>query len=79
MIKLWKRLKLHEKCLVLAYLFLILLIDFRVFIISGRQEPYVDLWLSGFGWIFALFGFTQSLIDFEYEESRRNHDSPPTD
>jgi hypothetical protein len=72
MIKLWKYLKPHEKCLVLAYFILILIIDFRVFIISGEQEPYVDLWLSGFGWIFALFGFTQSLIDYEYEEKEES-------
>ena len=72
--KLWKYLKLHEKCLELAYVALVLLVDFRVYVISGMKEARVDFLLYGFGWIFALLSFRQSIIDYEYEKRRSSHD-----
>lgn len=72
MTRLWKHLKLHEKCLVLAYVVLALLVDFHVYVVSGMKEARVDYLLYAFGWIFALLSFRQSIIDFEYEEENRS-------
>ena len=66
--RLWKYLKQYEKCLVLAYVLLALLVNLRVYAISGNKEAYIDILLYGFGCIFALLSFRQSIIDYEYEK-----------
>jgi len=66
--RLWKYLKQYEKCLVFAYFALALLVNLRVYAVSGNKDPYVDILLYGFGCIFGLLSFTQSIIDYEYEK-----------